>query len=180
MYRMPVNSCDHMLRYLTLSSPHLQGTGSKKLSFSDRWHRRMRKLVTSHSFDMFFALVVVSNSVFMGIEVVTWNVETLSCCWEGPRLGLATCLRVQKRHGKCAFAKDIGHLGRKHKKTSLVSKVFLHFHNLSEMQVWGLYSTFVFLSARGKRHYCKALVWSIGPLKIFGQALHIIHSYRMI
>lgn len=42
---------------------------SKKRSFWDRCHRRMRKLVSSHAFDMFFALVVVSNSLFMGIEV---------------------------------------------------------------------------------------------------------------
>lgn len=46
-----------------------EGSASKKLSLWDRCHRRMRKLVSSHSFDMFFALVVVSNSLFMGIEV---------------------------------------------------------------------------------------------------------------
>jgi hypothetical protein len=70
----------------------------------------MRKLVSSHSFDMFFALVVVSNSLFMGIEVVTWKVAAPSCSpWEGPHLGITTYVRVQSLH----LPKMLGHLGRK-------------------------------------------------------------------
>lgn len=69
----------------------------------------MRKLVSSHSFDMFFALVVVSNSLFMGIEVVTWKVAAPSCSPGG-----ATFRNHHLREGaEFAFAKDAGPLGKK-------------------------------------------------------------------
>lgn len=43
----------------------------RKLGWWERQQLRIRKVVNSPSFDMFFALVVVSNSLMLGIEVET-------------------------------------------------------------------------------------------------------------